>query len=100
MRSIRLIEPVAVAGLAIVLTGGVVHAQKFYPDDSIKEDRDNLPIPEPAELELSPTYDVLENSFVNKLEGPVPRGDERQHDRPSPRLQLVHQPQGGPHPGH
>ena len=73
MRSIRLIEPVAVAGLAIVLTGGVVHAQKFYPDDPIKEDRDNLPIPEPAELELSPTYDVLENSFVNKLEGPVPR---------------------------
>ncbi len=73
MRSVRHIQPVVVAGLAIFLYAGVGHAQKFYPDDPIKEDRDDIPIPAPAELELSPTYDVLENSFVNKLEGPIPK---------------------------
>ena len=73
MRSVRHIQPVVVAGLAIFLYAGVGHAQKFYPDDPIKEDRDDIPIPAPAELELSPTYDVLENSFVNKLERPIPK---------------------------
>ena len=53
MRSVRHIQPVVVAGLAIFLYAGVGHAQKFYPDDPIKEDRDDIPIPAPAELELA-----------------------------------------------
>ena len=73
MRSIRHTQTVALVGLAILFTTGLAYAQKFYPDDPIQVDRDNIPIPKPAELELSSTYDVLENSFVNKLEGPIPR---------------------------
>ncbi len=49
------------------------YAQKFYPDDPIQEDRDDLPIEKPGVIELSATYDVIENSFVNKVEGPIPR---------------------------
>ncbi len=57
-----------------LLAANAAQAQKFYPDDPIAEDRDNLPIDAPGELELSPTYDLLENSFAPpELEDPVPR---------------------------
>jgi hypothetical protein len=47
---------------------------KFYPDDPIAIDRDDLPIEQPGEIELSPTYDVLYQSFARgKIEGPVLR---------------------------
>jgi len=48
-------------------------AQKFYPDDPIREDRDDLPIDKSEEVDLSPTYDAIENSFINKVEGAIPR---------------------------
>ena len=48
--------------------------QKFYSDDPIKDDRDNLPIDRPATIELSATYDLLSNTFAApKLEHPIPR---------------------------
>ena len=48
--------------------------QKFYPDDPIKEDRDDLPIERPADIELSPTYDFLSNTFAPpEIEAPIPR---------------------------
>jgi hypothetical protein len=47
---------------------------KFYPDDPILVDRDDLRIEEPGEIELSPTYDVLYHSFARGgVEGAVPR---------------------------
>jgi len=55
------------------LAGQAGQAQKFYPDDPIQQDHDDLPIEKPASIELSSTYDVIENSFVNKVEGPIPR---------------------------
>jgi len=55
------------------LPGLAGQAQKFYPDDPIQQDHDDLPIEKPATIELSSTYDVIENSFVNKVEGPIPR---------------------------
>ena len=55
------------------LAGQTGQAQKFYPDDPIQQDHDDLPIEKPATIELSSTYDVIENSFVNKVEGPIPR---------------------------
>jgi len=55
------------------LAGRAGQAQKFYPDDPIQQDHDDLPIEKPASIELSSTYDVIENSFVNKVEGPIPR---------------------------
>ena len=39
------------------------HAQRFFPDDPIKKDMDNLPIAKPAAIELNPTYDMIENTF-------------------------------------
>ena len=48
--------------------------QKFYSDDPIKDDHDNLPIDPPATIELSPTYDLLSNTFAApELEQPIPR---------------------------
>jgi len=55
------------------LAGQAGQAQKFYPDDPIQQDHDDLPIEKPATIELSSTYDVIENSFVNKVERPIPR---------------------------
>jgi hypothetical protein len=40
-----------------------LEAQKFLPDDPILEDEDNLPGPKPAYVELSPTYDMLQNTL-------------------------------------
>lgn len=49
-------------------------AQKFYPDDPIEVDHDDLPIDEPGIIELSPTYDLLENTFQRpELPPVVPR---------------------------
>ena len=48
--------------------------QKFYSDDPIKDDHDNLPIDPPATIELSATYDLLSNTFAApELEQPIPR---------------------------
>lgn len=48
--------------------------QKFYSDDPIKDDHDNLPIDPPAKIELSATYDLLSNTFAApELERQIPR---------------------------
>jgi len=51
--------------------------QKFYPDDPIAEDADNLDIPPVEEVWISDYYDFMENSFlkVGQEENPVPAGD-------------------------
>lgn len=60
--------------LALLLTAAPAGAQKFYPDDPIREDRDDLPIDLPGAIELSPTYDLLLNTFhPPELEDPIPR---------------------------
>lgn len=38
-------------------------AQKFLPDDPIAKDPDDLPVSKPAHVELSPSYDAVENTF-------------------------------------
>jgi hypothetical protein len=48
-------------------------AQKFQPDDPLREDPDRIPVPMPAAVELSTTYDVLENTFRHRPSGTVPR---------------------------
>jgi hypothetical protein len=50
-----------------------VYGQKFFPDDPIRRDHDDLPIDRPGKIELSPTYDLLENTFSDHPEGPIPR---------------------------
>jgi hypothetical protein len=49
-------------------------SQKFYPDDPIARDHDELPIDRPATIELSATYDFLSNTFAPpQIEYPIPR---------------------------
>lgn len=47
-------------------------AQKFLPDDPILQDRDDLPIDKPAEVELVTAYDVIENSLRHRPKGRIP----------------------------
>ena len=46
---------------------------RFLPDDPVRVDPDNLPIPKPVEVDLSNVYDVLENTFRHRPGGDVPR---------------------------
>ena len=49
------------------------HRRKFFPDDPMKADLDNLPIEKPGEVELSGIYDVIEHSFGYKPGENIPR---------------------------
>ncbi len=49
------------------------HRRKFFPDDPMKADLDNLPIEKPSEVELSGIYDVIEHSFGYKPGENIPR---------------------------
>ncbi len=42
-----------------------VYAEKFFQDDPIWKDPDQLPIPKPAEIEISQIYDLSYNTFRN-----------------------------------
>jgi hypothetical protein len=70
MRESRLLTwlVAALVGLAAV----PARAQKFLPDDPILEDRDDLPIDEPGEIELVTAYDVIEHSFHHRPKGSIP----------------------------
>jgi hypothetical protein len=60
--------------LVALLVATPAAAQKFYPDDPIREDRDDIPIETPGVIELSATYDLLLNTFHRpELEQPIPR---------------------------
>jgi len=49
-------------------------SQRFYPDDPIERDYDDLLIERPAPIELSGTYDFLTNTFAApEIEEPTPR---------------------------
>ena len=61
----------------LLLTASQIGAQsaerKFFPDDPIRVDHDNLSIEQPAEIEISGIYDVIENSFGYKPGDDIPR---------------------------
>jgi hypothetical protein len=50
--------------IPLLLAVMAAQGPKYYPDDPILVDRDDLPIDKPAEIELSPTYDLLLNTFA------------------------------------
>jgi hypothetical protein len=58
----RLLRSLSVA-LAGLLLAAPVAAQRFFPDDPLLVDRDDLDVPEPGEVELSGGWDMIENSF-------------------------------------
>jgi len=57
--------------------GAPTFAEKFYPDDPIRVDHDNLTIPEMDSWELSDYYDFVENTFfeVGKTDKPFKAQD-------------------------
>lgn len=62
-----------VALAALSVTGATAgQAPRFLPDDPISRDADNLPMPKPAEVELSAIYDVFANSFAFKPQDEIP----------------------------
>jgi hypothetical protein len=58
----------------IALLGAVAlpAAERFYPDDPLRADRDDLPIAKPKPVELSTTYDVIEHTFLHRPGSRVP----------------------------
>jgi len=58
--------------LALLAATCALGRPKFLPDDPLRADRDDLPIAEPAVLEISPTMDILENTFGDEG-GPLVR---------------------------
>ncbi len=50
--------------LVFLLALSAFEGRKFYPDDPILVDRDDLPIDKPGAVDLSPTYDLLLNTFA------------------------------------
>jgi len=60
--------------VAFVGTVVCVSGQKYLSDDPIQKDHDDLPIERPAQVELSPTFDMAENSFGNEA-GPLVRAE-------------------------
>jgi hypothetical protein len=60
--------------ITLLMTASPAVAQRFYPDDPIRDDGDDMPIDLPGIIELSPTYDLLLNTFhPPELEDPIPR---------------------------
>jgi hypothetical protein len=54
---------------------GFSQGNKFRSDDPLKVDPDQLPIPEPQEIELSQTMDLLENTFALRPDKDVPAAE-------------------------
>jgi len=49
--------------IGLLLIAAPAGAQKFFPDDPLWRDRDDLPIAQPMEIELSGGWDMIENTF-------------------------------------
>jgi hypothetical protein len=60
-----------IIALFVLAAAAPASGQKFYPDDPISVDRDDLPIEKPGIIELSPTYDLLSNTFARPEAPPV-----------------------------
>jgi hypothetical protein len=59
--------------LAALAAAAPAHAQKFRADDPVSVDDDRLAMPRPAPVEVSTRYDVLEQTFSHRPDGPIPR---------------------------
>jgi hypothetical protein len=66
----RLLLPLFALASALPAGGA---APKFLPDDPVAVDHDRLPMPKPARVELSTTFDVIERTFKGRPDGNIPR---------------------------
>jgi hypothetical protein len=64
---------VLIIGASSLLSGTGHESRRFYPDDPLWQDHDRKDIAPVAKFELSPTYDLVENTFGNpsKSRGPA-----------------------------
>ena len=67
-----LVIVVATLAALVVANAAAGQAPKFLPDDPIGRDADDLPMPKPAEVELSALYDLFANSFAFKPQDEIP----------------------------
>jgi len=58
-------------GLGVLLTSPA-SAQRFLADDPVWRDRDDLHVEKPSEVELSTTWDAIENTFASHPSRPIP----------------------------
>ena len=70
-----LFVPTAAALALLLAAGRLARAAepRFRPDDPVAVDNDRLPMPKPARVDLSTTFDVIERTFKGRPEGIVPR---------------------------
>ncbi|MDA2926502.1 hypothetical protein MYX78_04600 [Acidobacteria bacterium AH-259-G07] len=59
-----------ILGLLILLPS-FLPAQKFLPDDPLWKDPDQLPIPMPRPIEISQIADLLESTFLRRVDGEI-----------------------------
>ena len=79
--------------IGLLSVSGFAQGSRFRSDDPLAVDPDQLPIPQPEEIELSQTLDVLANTFALRPPQRCPdsRGGEHQHTGRGTQFQLVHQ---------
>ena len=69
----RISRYIQISGFLIFALAAPASGQRFLPDDPIKVDPDNLPMKKPVRVELSLSYDTIENTFVLKDQGELLR---------------------------
>jgi hypothetical protein len=58
--------------LVLLVAPGAAQAQRFLPDDPLRVDHDDRPVPKPRPVELSNAYDVIEHTFLHRPHGAIP----------------------------
>ena len=71
MRRLNLFLRVSLA-VGLLSVSGFAQGSKFRSDDPLAVDPDQLPTPQPQEIELSQTVDVLANTFALRPDKDVP----------------------------
>ena len=59
----KTLHNIAIFLTVLLMAATGAQAQRFMPDDPIRKDEDNLTIEKPAAIELSLSYDTIENTF-------------------------------------
>lgn len=70
---LRITRNLCALGFILLVLSIPANAQRFLPDDPVKRDPDCLPIKKPARIMLSPSYDMIQNTFGLETENELLR---------------------------